>query len=137
MEQSVPLKKGNKMTNLKEAVNNLNSTESAVSDRIAESENWFNQMGCAVIHFDLVEVLRIANVFKDDVLGMNQGAVMNINPLNVYNYFRFYYDGMLFGANDCDSNNKDGCCLPPCCAHAQSDGTRCKDYNHEMYTTVS
>lgn len=125
------------MISLKNAVENMNSTESAVADRLAESENYFNQIGCAVFHFDLVEILRLSNQFKDDILGINAGAVMNINPLNIYNYFRFYYADTIFSANNCDDNNKDGCCLPPCCSWSQFDNTRCKDYNYEMYTTVS
>ena len=125
------------MINLKDAVKNMNSTERAVAERLDESENYFNQIGEAVFHFDLVEILRLSEQFKDDTLGMCEGAVMNINPLNIYNYFRFYSEGLIFGANDCENDNKDGCCLPSCCSYSQSEGTRCKDYNYEMYTTVS
>tara|TARA_Y100001963_G_scaffold159840_1_gene265606 strand:- start:1314 stop:1688 length:375 start_codon:yes stop_codon:yes gene_type:complete len=123
------------MITLNDAVENLNSTEYWVVRRLCESERYYNQLAEAVHHFDLVEILRLCDSVKH--YSVMEGAVMNINPLNIYNYMRFTDSHIIHCANDCENDNEGGCCLPNCCANSLADGKRCKDYNYEMYTTVN
>ena len=124
------------MITAQEAINSLNNIENKFVDHFCESESGFNNLGEAVYHFDLVRINDLGKQFAQDESWY--GPVQQINPLRIYNYMRFtMYGGIIFTSQDCENDNKDGCCLPNCCAYSLSEGKLCKDYNHEQYSTYN